>query len=97
MNDQNMLTLRNMPWLDLGELPVSYNTHKTEAFQVYLIPQDELPSNLIVTYSNWRKCFDTSKVMKVYEKTKLKEKGIALEDITETLNKASELIEPYRG
>jgi len=78
-------------------LPVSYNTHKTEAFQVYLIPQDELPSNLIVTYSNWRKCFDTSKVMKVYEKTKLKEKGIALEDITETLNKASELIEPYRG
>lgn len=35
--------------------------------------------------------------MKVYEKTKLQEKGIALEDITETLNKASELIEPYRG
>lgn len=38
MNDENILTMRNMPWLDLGELPVSYNTHKTEAFQVYLIP-----------------------------------------------------------
>ena len=38
INDNNILTLRNMPWLDLGELPVSYNTHKTEAFQVYLVP-----------------------------------------------------------
>ena len=37
------------------------------------------------------------KVIKVYSKTKLQEKGIALEDITATLNKASELIEPYRG
>ena len=32
MNDVNILTLRNMPWLDLGELPVSYNTQKSEAF-----------------------------------------------------------------
>lgn len=30
--DQNTLTLKNMPWLDLGELPVSYNSHKLEAF-----------------------------------------------------------------
>ena len=36
-------------------------------------------------------------MVKIYNKTKLQEKGIALEDITETLNKASELIEPYRG
>lgn len=97
MNDQNILTMRNMPWLDLGELPVSYNTHKTEAFQVYLIPQDDLPTNMIVTYKNWRRMYDSSKVIKVYQKTKLEEKGIALEDITETLNKATELIEPYRG
>ena len=32
MNNNNVLTLRNMPWLDLGELPVSYNSHKSEAF-----------------------------------------------------------------
>ena len=97
MNDNNILTLRNMPWLDLGELPVSYNTHKTEAFQVYLVPQDELPYNMVVEYNNWSRTFDTKKVVKIYNKTKLQEKGIALEDITESLNKASELIEPYRG
>ena len=32
VNEDNVLTLSNMPWLDLGELPVSYNTHKSEAF-----------------------------------------------------------------
>ena len=32
MSNNNVLTLRNMPWLDLGELPVSYNSHKSEAF-----------------------------------------------------------------
>lgn len=42
-----------MPWLDLGELPVSYNTHKSEAFQVYMIPQNELPDNLVIDYVNW--------------------------------------------
>ena len=31
-NADNILTLRNMPWLDLGDLPVSYNTAKKEAF-----------------------------------------------------------------
>lgn len=58
INDDNILTLRNMPWLDLGELPVSYNTHKTEAFQVYLIPQDDLPYNMVVEYKNWWGHFD---------------------------------------
>lgn len=71
MNDENILTLRNMPWLDLGELPVSYNTHKTEAFQVYLIPPDDLPFNMVVEYHNWKRCFPASKVVKVYQKTKL--------------------------
>ena len=97
MSDDNILTLRNMPWLDLGELPVSYNTHKTEAFQVYLIPPDDLPFNMVVQYGNWSGSFNSKKVMKVYQKTKLQEKGIAVEDVTETLNKASELLEPYRG
>ena len=31
-NADNILTLRNMPWLDLGDLPKTYNTDKKEAF-----------------------------------------------------------------
>jgi len=27
-NADNILTMRNMPWLDLGVLPVSYNIEK---------------------------------------------------------------------
>ena len=53
VNDNNVLTLRNMPWLDLGELPVSYNTHKSEAFQVYMVPKSEPPYTMVVMYNNW--------------------------------------------
>jgi len=70
-----------MPWLDLGELPVSYNTNKTEAFQVYMIPQDELPYNMVLTYDNWRVSFDLKKAAQTFPKTSLSTRGVTLEDV----------------
>ena len=97
MNDENILTMRNMPWLDLGELPISYNTQKSEAFQVYLIPQDELPFNLVVPFNNWKGQFDPQKAREVYGKTQLSNKGIQIDDVLETLRRGSELMKDYRG
>lgn len=31
-NTENELNIQNMPWLDIGDLPVSYEPHKDEAF-----------------------------------------------------------------
>ena len=31
-NSDNILNSRNMPWLDMGDLPSSYNKDKSEAF-----------------------------------------------------------------
>jgi hypothetical protein len=31
-NDKNVLTIKNMPWFDLGDLPVSYKPKEVEAF-----------------------------------------------------------------
>ena len=31
-SNENILTLRNMPWLDIGDLPQSYERTKSEAF-----------------------------------------------------------------
>ena len=97
VNDENILTLRNMPWLDLGELPVSYNTNKTEAFQVFLIPQDELPYNLVISYNNWVAGFDIVRAKRIYDKTNLSSRGITVEEVLETLQRASDLISDYRG
>jgi hypothetical protein len=69
VSNENILTIRNMPWLDLGELPVSYNSHKSEAFQVYLVPLDELPFNLVITYENWIGRYSNKKLKTVYPKT----------------------------
>lgn len=86
-----------MPWLDLGELPLSYNSSKSEAFQVYMIPRDELPFNLVIPYENWPNKYDDRKARAFYHKTQLSDKGIAFEDVQDTLQQASTLISGYRG
>lgn len=53
MNEDNLINLRNMPWLDLGDLPVSYNTNSLEAYQVFMVPRDKFPSTMVVTYESW--------------------------------------------
>lgn len=84
-NDENILTIRNMPWLDLGELPVSYNTQKSEAFQVYLIPQNELPVNMVIPYSSWSQAFELKMAGYLYGQTSLADRGISVEEIYDTL------------
>lgn len=86
-----------MPWLDLGELPVSYNTHKSEAFQVYMTPSDELPYNMVVEYNNWDGRFNPLKAQKSYEQTQLGSKEVTFEDVSDTLNRATALLTRYRG
>ena len=92
MNDENILTLRNMPWLDLGELPVSYNTLKSEAFQVYLVPQNELPMNMVVPYSSWSQKYDNTVAGKYYGQTALSDRGISIEEVYDTLQRATQLV-----
>ena len=31
-SNENVLTLKNVPWLDIGDLPDSYEKEKSEAF-----------------------------------------------------------------
>jgi len=31
-SNENLLTLRTVPWLDMGDLPMSYDKSKSEAF-----------------------------------------------------------------
>ena len=57
-----------------------------------MVPNDELPENMVVTYNNWSAKFDYKKVPKVFHKTKLAEKGITAEDVQGTLTKATEIM-----
>lgn len=55
---QNIITKKNMPWLDIGDLPDSYASDKAEAFQVYVVPASSQPNRLIVPYDSWNGYFD---------------------------------------
>ncbi len=89
VNDDNLLTMRNMPWLELGELPVSYNTHKSEAFQVYMVPKQEPPYSMIVMFDNWSAKYDIKQAKKEYVQTQLNARGITELDIINTCEQAS--------
>ena len=43
-----------MPWLDIGDLPSSYSKKKPECYQVYVVPQNRLPSPDEETSNNER-------------------------------------------
>lgn len=58
ISEDNVLDIRNMPWFDLGDLPVSYNMTKTEAQQVFLIPESDKPASMVIKYDTWTGCYD---------------------------------------
>lgn len=75
-SEMNMLDLRNMPWLDLGDLPSSYNSSVEEAYQVFIEPLDELPNFLVIPYSDWSDKYDSKRAKKYYDRTALASKGV---------------------
>ena len=46
-----------------------------------MIPQDELPYNMVLTYDNWRVSFDLKKAALTFPKTSLSTRGVTLEDV----------------
>ena len=56
-NEDNELNITNMPWLDIGDLPLSYDPTKSEAFQAYISPPDNYPTQIILEYSQHKHNF----------------------------------------
>lgn len=96
-NDVNMLTLENMPWLDIGDMPITYNPQKREAFQVFLTPCDDEPFSLYVHYDELRMGFSVKDIKRRYPHFRFGEHGIKEEEIVNTVAKASLLLKEYRG
>lgn len=78
-NDDNVINIRNMPWLDIGDLPVSYNSTKSEAFQVFVVPEDFVTDQkMVIEYSEWKGEFVLQMLPKKWEKFRFHEKGLSL-------------------
>ncbi len=52
INQDNILTLDNMPYFDLGDKPSTYNPKKLESEQIFIVPQSTYPDKLIFRYSD---------------------------------------------
>ena len=80
-NDYNILTLANLPHLDLGDRPKTYLPKKTESEQLYIVPQSEYPYRLIVKYQDYKPQFHDKTLKEKYSKSLLPDKGVIFEDL----------------
>ena len=97
INDDNILNIKNMPWLDIGELPNSYSPNKQEAFQVFMTPVSKTPKQLIVEFSDWSDNYPASVLTEAFPHYDFQAQGVTLNDLLDTLYKCNILINPYRG
>lgn len=81
-----------MPWLDLGDVPISFNREKKEAFQVYLTPSNDQPRSCIVDFSEWNGKYSTRHIKKYYHKYLFKDFGVELSHLLETIEQANEIV-----
>ena len=64
---QNLITKRNVPWLDIGDLPETYDYKKTEAFQVFMVPKEKPGDTMIIEYNTWLGQYDLLHAQLVFD------------------------------
>lgn len=97
-SNENLLTLKTVPWLDMGELPESYDKYKSEAYQVFVVPKDQFPKKLYFPYNNWQRGFEKiGPLMSYAEMDFASRHGLVENDLEDTIDKATELLRPHRG
>jgi len=52
-SNQNIINNRTVPWLDIGDLPPTYNFNRTAPHQTFLTPEHNPPDQFFVNYSEW--------------------------------------------
>eukprot|EP00347_Sterkiella_histriomuscorum_P007568 403348417 len=97
LNGLNLLTLQNMPFVDLGQRPQSFNPKKPEAEQIYVIPSSVFPNKLIIKYADCKPLFGLNGIADKYKKCNLEDKGVTLEDLQNSIMNASIYLRAYRG
>ena len=86
-----------MPWLDLGDLPSTYSAGKEEAFQVFMEPPSQPPDKMVNQHSEWTDTFNSKYLRKNFELFDFKNRGVSVDDLDDTLVKASQILANYRG
>lgn len=104
---ENIINMQTMPWLDIGDLPSSYSKNKPECYQVYVVPQNRLPSPdeenaersvLYIEWESFRRGFDKREPLELLKQSNFVDyNGLQPQDLEDTIDKATELLTPYRG
>jgi uncharacterized integral membrane protein len=96
-SEKNVLTLKNMPWFDLGDLPETYKPFEDEAFQVVMRPAHNFPSFGVCKYNETKGEFNQTKFFKNFHKMGFTQNGITQEEVEDSLRMATNSLQPFHG
>jgi len=96
-NEENLLNIYTMPWLDIGDLPITYSPKKREGWQVFMHPTSKVPNSMIIEYREWNKKYDSAHAKGIFNQFLFESKGITISDVEETLREATNFVKPYLG
>lgn len=81
-----MLHGESLPFLDIGDKPVTYVPTKSESEQIYVSNKSVFPNFITVKYSDMFPKFLTSDLRKKYDQSGLSEHNIDYDVIQESVN-----------
>lgn len=85
-----------MPWLDIGDLPPTYNFNRTAPHQTFVTPEHNPPDQFFVNYSEWLDGYIVN-LDKVFECLSSVRKRQIRPVLNETLDRATQLVMPTKG
>jgi len=62
-----------------------------------MVPSNDLPFNVIVEYDEWDMKYNFNSLKAIFNKTHFQQKEVSLEELEDTLNKATLIVDNYRG
>ena len=95
--EDNLLTQRTMPAMDLGDIPATHSFMKPESQQVYYVPTNKDADLVYIRYSQLVPKYHSRDPKARFEESNLEQRNVNFREFTATLALCSEMMKNYRG
>jgi len=96
-SDENLLTMRTMPYLDLGNVPTTHSFMRSEGQQVFYVPNNRNPDLVYVKYSAILPKYHSRNPKKRFDESSLPLREVTFRDFEKTINLCTAIVKSYRG
>lgn len=88
--DENLINMNSMPFLDLGDKPKTYGPNRPESEQMFVVPKSNVEF-VVVKYLQCKASYqrDHKKLTKKFEKSTIPDRGLRFKEFEHAVSLAS--------